>query len=353
MTDPALEALASPARGPSAVGDPPGGRRRRFARYAWGAVAVTVPVILWGAWVRISHSGAGCGEHWPTCHGSLIPEAPARNTIIEFVHRATSGLVLVVFGLLVFGAWRAFGRGHRVWRAAALALAFVLAEAALGAGLVLFGLVEDDDSVARAVVVALHLVNTFCLLGFATLTAYWAGGGGAPRSEARGRWRAVLLAALAGTLVTSMAGAVTALGDTLFPVPVTQGGTWLQTIAGALPAGTHFLVRLRIVHPLLALALAVFLVVIAGRLTVVGPSSDVRRAARAVLLLVLVQIAIGLLTVLLSAPAWAQVAHLAFADLVWVALVLLVAASWRATADVPAPTSGGADAGCAVPGGQL
>lgn len=319
-------------------------RRRRFALAAWGFVAFTVPVIVWGAWVRISGSGAGCGSHWPSCHGAVIPTAPGSKTVIELVHRTTSGLVVLFAVALAVWAVRVFPRGDRARSGAIGAAAFALAEAGLGAGLVLFGLVEKDDSVARAVVIALHLVNTFCLLGFGAVAAHAAGMGGPElRWRAAGGWRFVLLAALGGALVTSMAGAVTALGDTLFPVDVTRDGSWVETVTGDLPAGTHFLVRLRVVHPLLALAVGLYLVVAAGRLAAAAPAPGVRRLALAVIALVLAQLAAGLVTVLLAAPGWAQLLHLALADGLWVALVVLtvatLAAPWpaRVAAGAAAP----------------
>jgi len=313
-------------------------RRRRFVAAAWGFVAVTIPVIVWGAWVRISGSGAGCGAHWPTCHGALVPASPGEKTVIEFVHRTTSGLVLVFAAAVALWALRVFPRRHRVRRAAATAAAFTLAEAGLGAGLVLFGLVDQDDSVARAVVIALHLVNTFCLLGAAALAAWWASddapegaAAGTAEAAAAGRWRAVLLVGMAGILLTSMAGAITALGDTLFPVDVTREGTWIETVAGDLPPGTHFLVRLRVVHPLLAVVVGLLLAIAAGRLAFVATGARLRRLAVAVAALTTTELLAGLVTVLLAAPGWTQLVHLALADALWVTLVVLTAATPRPT----------------------
>ncbi len=48
-----------------------------FSRYAWGVLLWNVLVALWGAYVRATGSGAGCGSHWPTCNGEILPRAPA------------------------------------------------------------------------------------------------------------------------------------------------------------------------------------------------------------------------------------------------------------------------------------
>ena len=137
--------------------------RRRLERFAWAVLGYTVLVILFGAWVRITGSGAGCGEHWPSCHGELVPRSPTAATIIEFTHRVTSGLCLLSVLALLWLARRVFPRGHAVRLGAALAVLFTITEALVGAGLVRFGLVDKNDSVARAVVMAIHLVNTSLL----------------------------------------------------------------------------------------------------------------------------------------------------------------------------------------------
>src|SRR5512135_707942 len=111
----------------------------RFRRFALATLAVNVLVVLWGAYVRATGSGAGCGGHWPLCNGQLIPRAPQVATLIEFTHRVTSGLALVLVGLLVFFAFRLFSAGERLRRAAAFAAGFTLSEALLGAALVLLG----------------------------------------------------------------------------------------------------------------------------------------------------------------------------------------------------------------------
>src|ERR1700748_3751880 len=81
--------------------------RAPLARFAWFVVVYNVAVIVWGAYVRATGAGAGCGNHWPLCNGEVIPRAAKLETLIEFSHRATSGLAaLLVLGLCV-ACWRA------------------------------------------------------------------------------------------------------------------------------------------------------------------------------------------------------------------------------------------------------
>lgn len=296
--------------------------QRRFGRYAWGVVAYNILVILWGAFVRATGSGAGCGDHWPDCNGEVIPWDASTETMIEFTHRATSGLALISTVVLLVWAFRAWPRRHRVRRAAAASMGFMLMEAAVGAGLVLLQLVAQNDSVARAWVMGVHLVNTFLLMGALTLTAWW--GRGAPgRSGPLPRLVTGFLGVGVGlTLVLGASGGVTALGDTLFPV-----GTLVEGIQQDLSPTAHFLIKLRVLHPLFAVLTACWLVVAAAVTAGQRPAPMVRRAAGLLVAGLLAQITVGVVNLLLLAPTWLQLVHLLLADLVWMALVLLCAAA--------------------------
>lgn len=305
-----------------------------FARVAWIVLAYTLAVIVFGAWVRITGSGAGCGQHWPTCHGEVVHRPQSIATLIELTHRVTSGLCLLFAGGLMAWALRRFTAPHPARFGAVLAVVFLVIEALLGAGLVAFGLVEDDDSVARAVVMAIHLTNT-CLLMGALGAAAWTGADGRPR-RLRGqmhgpRWW-LLIGALAAVLLVSMSGAVTALGDTLYPV---------DSVASGLGSTTgHFLQRMRIVHPLLAVGVGFYLLWLAIALPGMPAGPSVRRLGNIVAGLVVAQLCAGVVNIMLSAPGWMQLVHLALATSLWVALVVLgletLSATSTATASDPA-----------------
>lgn len=288
-------------------------RTSRFAFAAWLFFGYLLAVILFGAWVRISHSGDGCGSHWPTCHGEVVPTDPSTATVIEFTHRLTSGLC-GVFGLaLLAWAWRLFRSGP-VTRAVALTLLFIVFEGAIGAGLVLGELVASDDSVARAVVIALHLTNTLALTAFAALAAWRSQRPQGPPFLARRRL--AFSVALALVIATAMSGAVTALGDTLFPREAIVGQGLFAGIRDDLSAGNHFLVRLRLLHPALA-ALAV------GYLfALLSTEAEGNVWARAAMYLTMIEVGIGFLNIRLAAPGWLQLAHLLAAQILWMALIL-------------------------------
>jgi heme A synthase len=273
-------------------------------------------VVLWGAYVRASGSGAGCGSHWPLCNGEVVPRAPRLETIIEFTHRMTSAVSLLATGWLAVWSVRRFPRDHRVRRYALLSVVFLFAEALLGAGLVLFEFVASNASAGRAFYLSLHLVNTQFLVAALALTA-WHSRDVAPPNGVRRSSR--LIATLPAALVVSVTGAVTALGDTLFPAASLAEGM-RQDIATA----SSFLLRLRVLHPALAILAAGYFVYVAMSVLRSKPRPLAAQIALAVIMLAAGQLGAGAINLTLLAPVWMQLVHLLLADLLWLSLVLLV-----------------------------
>ena len=293
----------------------------RFAKFAWFVLAYNVGVILWGAYVRATGSGAGCGQHWPLCNGEVIPQSPDTARVIEFSHRVSSGLVLLlVVGMLVW-AFRAYPKGNAVRLGASLSMFFTITEALVGAGLVLFQLVAYNASVARTFSVALHLTNTFLLLAALTLTALWASGGKPIRLRNQGTAIWFIGMGLFGVLLLGVSGAVTALGDTLFP-----SSSLAQGLQQDFSPTADFLIRLRVIHPLLAMAVGAYVILLTRVLRALRPTFDIKAIGAVTTLLIVVQWIAGALNIYLLAPVWMQLVHLLLADLVWIALVLLAAA---------------------------
>ena len=290
----------------------------RFAKYTWFALTFNLLVIVWGAYVRASGSGAGCGSHWPLCNGEVIPGSPTIKTIVEFSHRLSSGLaLLLVAGALVW-AFRAYAPKHPLRRYAAAAMFFMLMEAAIGAGLVLFEMVAENKSIARSLWVSAHLVNTFLLVGTLALMAWTATTGGRLNVRGQGSINRVFAAAIVATLILGVSGAVSALGATLFPVTSLAGG-----LKQDLSPTAHILERLRIFHPLIAIGVGGLLILTSFFARSRRPDNDVKRWSSALIALVLVQLGAGAVNMLFHAPIWLQLVHLLLSDLVWIALVLL------------------------------
>jgi cytochrome c oxidase assembly protein subunit 15 len=295
---------------------------RRFQVFSYAVLAYTLAVVLWGAFVRATGSGAGCGDHWPVCNGVVIPREPTVATIIEFTHRVTSGLAMVLAVVLCVWGLRSHAKGHPVRRASVLALVFMLTEAAVGAGLVLLQYVAHNQSIGRAFWMAAHLLNTFLLIGAQGLTVWYAGGRSRMAPRGQGLAGALVGAAVAGVMVLGVSGAIAALGDTLFPASSLAEG-FQQDLSPT----AHVLVRLRVLHPLLAVGVGALLVVLATLIARLRPSAEVKRGAALLGVLYAVQLAAGLINLVLLAPVWMQLVHLLLADLVWLSLVRLSAAA--------------------------
>jgi len=304
--------------------------RARFRNFAWGVLAYNLAVVLWGAYVRATGSGAGCGGHWPLCNGGIVPRAPQLATVIEYTHRLTSGLALVAVAALVVSSFRLFPRASRVRRAAVSSMAFLLAEALLGAGLVLFGYVAQDESPARAAYLSLHLANTLLLLGALAATAWLSG---RPKDvPVFVRPPALLWAALAAVLVAAITGTLAALGDTLHPAASIAAGVRQEFSSAA-----TFLVRLRGLHPLLAVG-AGFYILFTVSSAVRGKVCS-RRTASFAAALVVFQLAAGAVNIMLLAPVWMQIVHLLIATVLWISLCLLLLETSEAAPTASGPTA--------------
>ena len=289
-----------------------------LARFAWAVLGYNLLVILWGALVRATGSGAGCGSHWPLCDGEVVPGALAGARAIEYAHRVSSGLALVAVVALVVAVFRARPAGHPARRPAVWALVFVLLEAGIGAGLVLFELVAENASMARAMAISAHLVNTLFLLAALALAARTA-----PLADAGARTRIDPggFAVLALLVLAGASGAVAALGDTLFPAR-----SLAEALAQDLAPSSHLLLRLRLAHPALAAAAAAAVLLFVFRRTTGRAVPASRRWAFAAAALALAQIGVGLVNVALLAPISLQLTHLLLADLLWIATLLAAVA---------------------------
>jgi heme A synthase len=292
-----------------------------FARYAWFVLAYNIVVILWGVFLRASKSGDGCGQHWLTCHGEVIPSAPELKTVIEFSHRVTSGLAFIVVLAMLVWAFRKFHKGDLIRKTAVVSFIFILTEALVGAGLVLTGNTAEALTASRPFWMAGHLINTFILLTFLTLTAWFASGGKPFNFKAQPKTLLVLGLAVFGIFLVGISGSIAALSNMLFPSDsLTEG------LAKDFSATSHILLRLRISHPILSILTAAFLVFSAYWFKIKFAGNFwINRWTSWLTLLVAVQVAFGSLTLLTGAPILMQLGHLLLADAMWIVFVLMSA----------------------------
>ena len=294
------------------------GASRAFRALSMSALVGTVVIILSGDLVQATGSGAGCGENWPRCDGALIPAFDDAATGIEFTHRILTFVLSMVIVALVVRARKSFTPGHRIRRAVGYVAALFVLEVAIGALLVVFGWVDDDGSFGRVVADSLHLVNTFLLVAALVVVVYYAAGGREASPGDLLRTASDVFGGAVVLLLIGLTGAISSLADTLFPAD-----SVLEGIREEFGSAAPFLLRVRAVHPIVAIAGGIVVFVIAKRLAG-GGGRSVSRYARAVHTGILIQLGLGALNLALLTPLETQIAHLLLADVVWIAYVLMM-----------------------------
>jgi cytochrome c oxidase assembly protein subunit 15 len=293
-------------------------RLTSLSTLAWVVIVASTLVMLQGALVRATGSGAGCGSHWPTCNGEVIPLIGSTETVMEYSHRILSFLVLVLGVLLLARAWR--WRHHRpgLFMFAMMALVLLIFEALLGGATVLLGLTGGNATVGRGIMVASHLINSLLLIGVLTGTVLYS----QERSPAwplsvgrQGFLATVLGLGLMGMVVVMFSGGIAAMGNTMFPAESLAGG-----LAADFDPDSHPLIRLRVLHPLIAVGVGVYLFLSLGFGWWVKPVSQARRLVQFLLGVYLVQLVIGIVNFSLLAPVALQLLHLGVAILAFALL---------------------------------
>jgi cytochrome c oxidase assembly protein subunit 15 len=298
----------------------------QLVRFAWLTLAYNIGVVLWGAYVRATGSGAGCGNRWPLCNGTVLPRTPQAQTIIEFTHRLTSAVAVIMVSSLLVWCWRKTLKGDWARYSSLAAIVLLFNEALLGALLVLFEHVGQDRSPGRVFFLCMHFGNTLLLLAALALTAQWLSKGYRRFSVVKERSEIVAVAfGLVATMSIGITGSLAALGDTLFPA------TSLRTSLIQDFSSGNILLRLRFLHPVVAAIAAAYVLWLILRSLKMAPR--VRNQEMMLAGVLIGQIGLGILNVILLAPVWLQIVHLLVAELFWVLLVLASANLLFATVD--------------------
>lgn len=285
-------------------------KSRSVAPLALGALGFCLIVILWGAWVRISGSGNGCGEHWPLCQNQVIPNGAGYATWVELAHRLSSGLFGLLIVILFFVTRKSKSVGVR--RLGLAALILTLVEALIGAKLVLAGLVGDNSSLLRSTVMVVHTLSSFSLTG--VLGALWAWDKLKTRIENPKLSPFKVNASAVGWLLMFIAvlvtGAKAALSGTLFP-----SASLLEGLRADFSSTSHWLVQIRILHPI-----AATLFIVSASIAFIKRIDQ--RLTPLALAVLICQFAIGAATLLSLSPIWLKLTHLAFAHTFWIVIIL-------------------------------
>ena len=287
--------------------------RVSLARFARFVVAYNITVIVWGAYVRATGSGVGCGSHWPLCNGEFLPMTPQTQTVIEFTHRVTSGVSLVLAAILLIWCWRRTAKGDWPRYSAVAAAVLLFNEALLGALLVLLDHVGGlDRSATHALFLCLHFGNTLLLLAALALTASWLSNRDRRFGVVPRLYQTIATGlGLVSVMFIGMTGSLASLGDTMFPVDSLRHAV-VQDFASSSP----ILLRLRVLHPIAAVIGSLYVLWLLQtfwRKQERSPWMPVTLTA---------QIALGAMNVILLAPVWLQMTHLLVAEMFWILLVL-------------------------------
>lgn len=295
-------------------------------RLSYVALAIGCAQIIFGAIVRISGSGMGCGDHWPRCNGVWIPDITGSEVVIELSHRyGALAISIAVTALVILTLVRRRQPGVAgpggVLRPALLALGLVLSAALLGAVTVWLALPPQ--------IVVLHLALAMSLLAAIAALAVRAGGfgagsahGGSPRT-ARGALAAAALALVVvvmGGWTANLPGAATACRG--FPhcgIAMVTGG----------PLHVHLM------HRVLAILLVLHVAGVAVAVTKRQEPVAVRTSSRVALALLLIQVAIAVMLVTAMPTPALRSLHQATGTAAWLAIVVFALLARRAGASSP------------------
>ncbi len=267
----------------------------------------TLLVILWGAWVRISHSGDGCGDHWPLCAGEVIPNFKETKTIVEYFHRLMSG----TYGFFVLYLFLKFKNSTTPHFKKLLysVLLLTISEALIGALLVKLELVSVNDSFLRLLFMSLHQLNSFLLTAVCYLLYKC--------SDLKTTFKPSKILIL--FIAVSVTGAIAALSTTLFPTE-----SLLQGILNDFQLHSHPFIRLRVLHPILALSIMFYFMIYFYL------KNNIRFALE-----IFMAVFIGVITLVSLSPLFLKLTHLLIAHVLWsrfieaTSLVMLSAHSIR------------------------
>ena len=269
-------------------------------------------MILWGAWVRISHSGDGCGQSWPSCQGQyLIDSGEQEKTWIEWIHRATSGLFGIVVLILVVWSFLKFPLRHPVCKSVLCVFLFTISEALIGARLVLAGLTGSNTSPVRMLTMNLHLLNSLLLVS--SLFVCWRFSIGRRFSFSWQSFTPILV-----FLMIAVFGSVSSLASSLFP----SHSLW-EGLALDFNPESPWLIRLRLLHPLLALILGGAFLYYCFFKDKPEQGDKAQTCSRKIFIICLCLLLLsGLMNLLLLSPVFLKLTHLLIVYLLVMSFVL-------------------------------
>lgn len=295
---------------------------KKLSAFSWIVLFYNIAVIIFGAFVRATGSGAGCGSHWPLCNGVVVPRSPQAETLIEWTHRLTSGITLLLILVLAIWIWRIAWKETKLRFAILASIFFVFTESLIGASLVLFGWVGENMSLSRAITMMAHLVNTFLLLASLTSVS-WFSTFEIPLRNNPSKLKIGWMVGAMGMMILGASGAITALGDTLFP-----SQSLFEGLQADFDPVSHFLIRLRVFHPVIAILVGGYIIFFIRYLLHTQKNSHYIKIGIGVIGLIIAQWILGIVNVITLAPVGIQLIHLLLTTLIWVGYVIVGIFCW-------------------------
>jgi heme a synthase len=285
-------------------------------RLGYLAVVIGFAQVVFGAIVRITGSGMGCGDHWPDCYGSFTPAQGGPNLLVEISHRYGAAALSLAIVALAGVAWLkrnepGVGGAGGVLRPSLLAILLVIVAA-------LFGAVTVKMELSAWVVVT-HLAIAMSLLAVLVIVVVRAGGFGAGTVPARyARTMRSGRAAAGLTFLILVFGALTA--NTPGAAVACQGFPWCRgiTVSGA-P------LYIQVTHRILAVLLLGHLIGIVVGVRKRGETRAVRIAASTALGIVILQVLVAAAMVEMHLPATLRSLHQTVGTALWISVVTLAA----------------------------
>lgn len=290
-----------------------------FANFAWFSLFYNVLVVAWGVFLRSMGFGDGCGANWPLCTGAKDPAKGPMATMIEFSHRASTALVGVLAIVMVVWAIRAFPKGHPSKKFAGGFLFFTILEGWIGRYLVVHGLVTSNDTVQRAIWMGVHVLSTFMLLGSISAAALCASKIRPVQFKSQGTVGWLLAFGFIGTMLLGVSGAISAFGHQVRPD--------VQGLSEMLKPAAFWANKLAVAHPVGSASIGLYLLLMCSLIQHLRPDPFVKNAAKALIGILFIQLAVGALNIFFKAPVVLQMVHLVLADLNWISIVVLAIAA--------------------------
>jgi cytochrome c oxidase assembly protein subunit 15 len=296
-------------------------------RLGYLAVVIGFAQVVFGAIVRITGSGMGCGDHWPDCYGSFTPAHSGPSLLVEISHRYGAGALTLAIIALVVAAWLkrnepGVAGAAGVLRPSLLAILLVIIAALFGAVTVKMAL--------NPLVVVTHLVIGMSLLAVLVIVVVRAGGFGAGTVPARYERTMRSAAAAAGlTFLILVFGALTA--NTSGAAVACLGFPWCRAITmGGAP------LYIQVTHRILAFLLLGHLIGIVIGARKRGEARAIRNAAWTALGIVILQVFVAAAMVEMHLPPTLRSLHQAVGTALWISIVALaaLAAGTRGTSDI-------------------